>query len=275
MKKNRSKENGLKGNTLKENGFKNIRLRNCSSRNIFLMAIILLFCASLSYVFLSRTASYAADIENVKEQLLKKFPRTQRIDEIKESPIKGLYEITTPQMIYYYCPEKELLIFGEIWDSTGRSLTAERRAEAMAKKLQNLSLDKAVKIGKGKNTVIEFVDPECPHCKTVYNHLKDKDVTIYAFIVPLLGQKSEKKVKYFLCAKDKATAYHAIMSNQDAELSGNCNISDEQLNGQLNELRQFLSNYGLTGVPFLVVNGSPVNGANINLIDELLKNSKK
>ena len=272
MKKNRSKENVC------VRFCRPICESICRSKNVGLAVIALLFFVFLSCVFLSYifpVASYAADVEKVKEQFLKKFPRTQNIDEIKESPIKGVYEIVTPQTIYYYYSEKDLMIFGEIWDSTGKSLTAEKRAEITAKKLQNLPLDKAVKIGKGKNTVIEFVDPECPHCKTVYNHLKDKDVTIHAFIVPLFGQRSEKKVKYFLCAKDKANAYHEIMSRQDIEPSGNCGISDEHLNLQLNELRQFFSNFGITGVPFLVVNGKSVNGANITLIDELLKSPKK
>lgn len=261
----------MKKNDLEGNVFRNSRLRNFSLKNIPLIAFVLLFCASLSCVFLYSAISYAANVEKIKEQFLKKFPRTQNIDEINESPIKGVYEIVTPQTIYYYYPEKDLMIFGEIWDSTGKSLTMEKKTEITTKKIQKLPLDKAIKIGNGKNTVVEFIDPECPHCKTVYNYLKDKDVTIYAFVVPLFGSKSEKKIKYLLCAADKTSAYHEIMSQQDVGSPEKCNISDEQLNRELSELKQFLPNFGISGVPFLVVNGKPVYGANIDLVNNLLK----
>jgi len=231
-------------------------------------AVPAMAAVAMVFVFLLSAVgtAQAADAAKIREHFLRKFPRTQGVDEVRESPIQGIYEIATPRGIFYFHPEKELMIFGEIWDSTGKSLTAERREEMIAKKLQDLPMDKAVRVGSGKNTVIEFVDPECPHCRAGYNYLKDKDVTVHAFVVPLFGPKSEKKVRYLLCSGDRVKAYHEIMSGQDVDVPAGCNVPNERVS----ELRQLAMSRGITGVPFFLINGKPVSGANTRMMDRLL-----
>lgn len=231
--------------------------------------VLVLLCLS----FLTTVVHTAEDasIGKIKERFSQKFPATKNIEEVRKTPISGLYEMSSPNMLLYYYPEKELLIFGEIWNQGGKSLTAERRTEIMAKKMKNLPLDKAVKIGNGKKKVVEFIDPECTYCKRVYQYLKDKDVTVYAFVLPLMGQSSEKKVKYLMCAADKEKAYHEIMTKAEIGMPDNCSIG----NKKIDELRQFASAYGVTGVPFLLINGEPVHGANIQLINEKLDKGGK
>ncbi len=235
-------------------------------------AVLAMAVVAIAFVFLLSAVdtAQAADAAKIKEHFLRKFPRTQGVDEVRESPIQGIYEIATPRGIFYFHPEKELMIFGEIWDPTGKSLTAERREEMIAKKLQDLPMDKAVKVGSGKNTVIEFVDPECPHCRVGYNYLKDKDVTVHAFVVPLFGQKSEKKVRYLLCSGDRVKAYHEIMSGRDVDVPAGCNVPNERVN----ELKQLAMSRGITGVPFFLINGKPVSGANTRMMDQLLGENK-
>ncbi len=231
-------------------------------------AVLAMAVVAIAFVFLLSAVdtAQAADAAKIKEHFLRKFPRTQGVDEVRESPIQGIYEIATPRGIFYFHPEKELMIFGEIWDSTGKSLTAERRAEISVKKLQDLPMDKAVTVGSGKNTVIEFVDPECPHCRAGYNYLKDKDVTVHAFVVPLFGPRSEKKVRYLLCSGDRVKAYHEIMSGRDVDVPAGCNVPNERVS----ELKQLAMSRGITGVPFFLINGKPVSGANTRMMDQLL-----
>jgi len=59
-------------------------------------------------------------------------------------------------------PDTEYLIFGEIVTREGRNLTQERNAELMAKRMQTVPLERALKIGSGAHTVIEITDPIAP-----------------------------------------------------------------------------------------------------------------
>jgi thiol:disulfide interchange protein DsbC len=89
------------------------------------------------------------------------FPRLD-YDEINPSPIDGIYEVVSGDRIIYFVPRSQHLIYGEIWDAQGQSLTRTRQAQMMADRIKDLPLEKALKIGDGKNIVIEVTDPDCP-----------------------------------------------------------------------------------------------------------------
>lgn len=91
------------------------------------------------------------------------FPQI-KFDSFGPSPIKGLYEVIAGNNILYYSSEG-YLIFGELWSKDGQSVTAKRHAALMDEKAKNLKLADALKIGSGKNIVIEISDPDCPYCR--------------------------------------------------------------------------------------------------------------
>jgi len=78
----------------------------------------------------------------------------------------------------------------------------------------DLDLSKAVRIGSGSKTVIEFTDPDCPFCRQASRYLDGRpDVTRYVFFVPLDSHpKAKEKVRFILSQKDKARAYHDVMA---------------------------------------------------------------
>ncbi|MGB9810820.1 MAG: DsbC family protein, partial [Dictyoglomus turgidum] len=151
--------------------------------------------------------------EDIQKQLNKIFPNF-KIAEVNPTPIKGIYEVVGAESgtILYYSPEdKGYLFFGEIWDTSGKSLTAERREEIQQKRiaqmLKDLPLDIAVKVGSGPKTVIEISDPTCPFCRNAYEELKNhKDVTKYVFFLPTHGEHSIKQISEILCSKDMVKA---------------------------------------------------------------------
>ena len=106
-----------------------------------------------------------------------------------------------PNIIYFH-PEKDLLMFGEIWTKDGKNMTAEKKGQARFARLKDLPLDKAVKIGNGRNKVIEFTDPDCPYCRKASAFLKGrKDVTRYVFFFPLpIHKEAEAHARYVLCS---------------------------------------------------------------------------
>ncbi len=196
------------------------------------------------------------------------------VETVVKTPIEGIYEIVANQgsVIFYYAPKSELIIFGEIFDKYKKSLTQEKRDQLQTQKLADIPLDKAIKIGTGKNKVVEFSDPDCPYCRQAAEYFKNKDVTKYVYLIPIpqLHPKAEEKAKYILAAADKAKAYDEVMSGaKDKD-----DLSQQTISSEVNELFQAQQNVGkaigVTGTPVFWINGKYVPGANLKMFDTLL-----
>ena len=218
----------------------------------------------------------AKEQENVKQAIAAKIKEVTSInvEAVEKSPIEGIYEIVANKgsIVFYYAPKSELIIFGEIYDKNKKSLTQEKRDQLQAKKLTDIPLDKAIKIGTGKNKVIEFTDPDCPYCRQAAEYFKNKNVTKYVYLIPItqLHPKAEEKAKYILAAEDKVKAYYEVMSGaKDKD-----DLSSQKISKEVNDMyqaQQSIGNkIGITGTPAFWINGKYMPGANIKMFDTLL-----
>jgi thiol:disulfide interchange protein DsbC len=200
---------------------------------------------------------------------------------IEESGIEGLYEVTTGINIAYYAPANGRVIFGELFDKTGKNITAEKRQMLIAlqeaetaKLIDALPLDKAIRIGSGKNVVVEFTDIDCPYCRKVEEFFKNRrDITRYIFLFPLeqLHPRSLAKSREVLCSKDPAKAYRAAMEGKldKADLKG-CDDKEKDIDRILAEYKTTADKLGVSGTPMMWVNKKQVNGADTRKIEEYL-----
>ena len=207
---------------------------------------------------------------NAEKNLKKTFPQFS-FDSFRESPVKDMYEIVAGDQIFYFSPDG-YLFFGELWSKEGISVTARRKEEVMAARAKELPLEKAVRIGSGRNVVVEFTDPDCPHCRKAYEYLaKRTDITHYVFFFPLeqLHPDAAEKAKYVLCAENPGQAYGEVMSGKldgtHPELPAGC---DKE--GILNEHIKAGKKVGVRGTPAFFVNGTFISGANMPRIEKLL-----
>jgi thiol:disulfide interchange protein DsbC len=210
--------------------------------------------------------------ETVEQTLTKEFPGAD-FDVIKPTDIKGVYEIIKGSDIIYYVPDPGYLIVGDIFDKEGRNVTAERKGELFAESAKNLPLDKAIKVGSGKNTIVEFTDPDCSYCRTASSFFgQRKDVTRYIFFFPLpMHQDAENKIKYIFCAADRVKAYEDAMQGKfDDQKYEKCSKPEA---AELLELhKQIGQKMRISGTPFFIINGKKsVVGANIPEIEEALE----
>jgi thiol:disulfide interchange protein DsbC len=200
--------------------------------------------------------------------LKKNFPHL-KYDGFQPSAVKGLYEVTAGTQILYYSPESEILMAGEMMTREGRNLTHERKAEVIGRRMKEIPLDKALKMGEGKNIVIEFSDPDCGYCRKSSEFLAARtDITRYVFFFPL-SPLSEKKIRHILCAADREKAYkEAYAGKLDNEPFDACeNAVVEEI---LKDHRRAAAIVGIEGTPFFSVNGHAVAGADLPLIEKLL-----
>lgn len=194
---------------------------------------------------------------------------------IGPSEVPGMYEVLTGGRLLYFWPDKKWLFFGEIYDATGRSISAERLGELMKGRVDALVLDEAVKVGDGPIKVIEFVDPDCPYCRQWHDLAKTRsDLTRYVFFVPqdALHPLAAKKAEHILCAKDPIKTLEGMYERADAT---DKLVGCEAGRSRLDHHRQYAQKLGLSGTPSLVINGQVVAGFQPARINNLLNQAKE
>lgn len=211
---------------------------------------------------------------DVRQILSRTYPNIS-VGEVRYSDIPGLYEVEVGPNIVYFYPGKHLMVFGEIWTKEGKSITAARRDQLASKRAKDIPLAKGIRMGNGRNTVIEFTDPDCPYCRKASEYLKGRsDTTRYIYFFPLPAHKeAENKARFILCSSDKAKTYEEVMSGKydDRKVDG---CSDEKVSALLREHRDLAAKAGVTATPSFWINGRFVMGANIPAIESILKNQE-
>lgn len=159
-----------------------------------------------------------------------------QVESVARSPIAGLFEIRMGQDLYYTDAEGQYIVHGEITDlKTRRNLTQERLDKLYSVEFDKLPLKDAVvwKTGTGARRIAVFSDPNCGYCKRFERELAGvKDLTVYTFLVPVLGGDSPDKVDAIWCAKDRTQAYRDWMIDgiDPPRLLGACKTSPIERN---------------------------------------------
>ncbi len=206
----------------------------------------------------------------VEEKFQKSFPKNN-FESIKPTSIKGVYEIYTGNQIYYFMPEADVIIYGDIISKDGVNITRESNLKKMTAKMANLPLDSALKIGNGKTTVIEFMDPDCHYCRQAYNFFSTRqDVTIYIFFFPL-SQASERKIRHILCAPDKLKMFEDVMMGKFDNNTPLNICNDKKVDEIIRTHMRLDSQIGIRATPLFFIKGQLVNGFEVGTIEKLLK----
>lgn len=194
-----------------------------------------LLAAALACVSLAALAD-EADVRRAVEA------RLGKVEKIVKAPMAGVWEVTVDSQIYYSDDKGTYLIYGSMLDmKTGKNLTAERQFNA-------LPLELAVKQvrGSGKNVIVTFEDPNCGYCKKLAKDILTlKDVTVYTFLLPVLGDDSFEKSKAIWCAPDKSRAWVDWMTAGKAPpaVPAKCDL------GGLNKSAQLGAKLRINGTP--------------------------
>jgi len=172
----------------------------------------------LTLVTASLLASGAALSQEavIRKALPERIPSFPKIDEVRTTPIPGLYEVryAGTEILYTDAKGEHLLQGSLIETKTMSNLTEARIDKLSAVEFSALPLKDSVVIkqGSGARKMAVFVDPNCGYCKRFERDLVAiKDVTIYTFIIPILGPDSTTKSRDIWCAKDAVKSWRAWM----------------------------------------------------------------
>ncbi len=155
-----------------------------------------------------------------------------RIDEVRRTPMPNLLEVRIGNDLLYVDEKAQyILVQGELIDmKSNRNLTRERLDEVLAIDFDTLPLDLAFKqvVGNGKRRFAVFEDPNCGYCRKMRAEMVNLDnVTIYTFVIAILGGDSDLKARKVLCAADKVRAWSDLMLT--GKIPGNAGTCDTPL----------------------------------------------
>ena len=212
----------------------------------------------------------------IRKALSERIPQIPKIEEITPTPLAGIYELRlSTNEIYYSDATGNYLIQGNLIDTKSkRNLTEEREAKLSAIDFQSLPFKDSITLvhGNGKRKLAVFEDPNCGYCKRFERDLAKVDnVTVYLFLLPVLGPGSVEKSRNVWCAKDPGAAWVNLMQKDVMPATAQCNTAAIDRN------LEFARKYKITGTPTLVAqDGTRVPGAiDSAKIERLLADASK
>lgn len=198
--------------------------------------------------------------QQLKADLQKKLGANAKVRSVTPAPVGGLYEVLVGNDVFYTDSTGKYLIQGEIIELvTGKNITEQRQADLNRIKWTDLAQANAMKTvrGNGSRQLAVFSDPNCGYCKRLEKSLQQLDnVTIYTYLIPILGPDSLQKSKQIWCAADPYKAYMDWMINGTAP-NGKSDCATP-----LDKNMAYAKSYGITGTPTLFfTDGSRFPGA--------------
>lgn len=135
-------------------------------------------------------------------------------DEIKPTPVAGLYEAVAGTRVVYISADGNFMFNGDLVDLTARkNLSEARRANLINKVLDNIGEANMIVIGPAnpKRTITVFTDVDCPYCAKLHlevPELTKNGVKVRYLLFPRAGLESEtyKRSVAVWCAADRVKA---------------------------------------------------------------------
>lgn len=206
--------------------------------------------AAISLLSLAASTVYA-DENTVKESIAKSMP-TMKIDAIKPSEVKGLYEISVGANVFYVSEDGKYLLEGHLIDiAAKKDLTEGRLNESHIKAIKNLGVDKMIVFTPktSKYTVTIFTDIDCGYCRKLHSEIDSylaEGITVQYIFFPRAGKDSEsyKKAVSVWCADDRKAALTAAKKGENPKEKTCANPVDEHM--------KLASEFEVNGTPTIV-----------------------
>jgi len=205
-----------------------------------------------------------AEIADIRERMQQIDPSFEA-DEIRATPIEGLYEVVSGASVFYISRDGRLMVRGQIVDlENSRNLTAERRQQLVQQEIESLGEDSMLvyppQQGTARHTITVFTDTTCPYCRQLHVGLMDLvrqypvEVRYLMFPRAGLGADSADTLRNVWCAADPQAAMTAAKTGGSvAQRSDSCEPPIAQ---HFNLGREI----GVSGTPFMLVDDRIVPG---------------
>lgn len=192
-----------------------------------------------------------ADENAIRQALAKSMPDV-KVESVKPSQIKGLYEVAVGANIFYASEDGKYLIQGRLIDIESRTdLTEEKLGATRKQAIEKLGQDKMIvfKPKKSKYTVTVFTDIDCGYCRKLHSELDQymaEGITIQYLFFPRAGKGSDSydKAVSVWCSDDRKAALTAAKKGETPAAKTCDNPVDEHM--------QLGADFDVKGTPMIV-----------------------
>ncbi len=195
--------------------------------------------------------------------LIKLLPAGSKIDDLRPSPIAGIYELSQGADVSYLTADGKFFLDGNLYDMrTRENLTETQRTKARAA-LVNSVPESQMLIFSPKNplyTITVFTDVDCQYCRKLHSQMAELNklgVRVRYMFYPRTGPDTDswRKAEAVWCAADRNEALTRAKAGGAVDISKKCPqnpVAREYALGQ---------SIGVRGTPAIVTeNGGYING---------------
>jgi thiol:disulfide interchange protein DsbC len=204
-----------------------------------------------------------AQTADVRAALLKLLPAGAKLEDLRPSPIPGIYEFMQGAEISYLTADGKYFIDGNVYDmGTRENLTEELRARARST-LINAVPESQMVIFSPKNpqyTITVFTDVDCAYCRKLHSEMAELNhlgVRVRYMFFPRSGPNTDswKKAEAVWCSANRNEALTRAKLGAQMDLSKTCTtnpVAREYALGQ---------SIGVRGTPAIVTeSGEYISG---------------
>jgi len=191
--------------------------------------ILLLSLASATVPF-AVSADTAKDAsKDPRVELAAKIPGAKP-DELRESPIAGIYEMTRGTEVAYVTQDGKYAIAGDLYEmGTNVNLTENARRAERVKMLAGVPESQMVVFSPKdpKYTVSVFTDVDCGYCRKLHSQMADYNrmgIKVRYLFYPRTGPNTEswEKAEQVWCSNDRGQALTRAKLGEDIKAPKHC-----------------------------------------------------
>jgi thiol:disulfide interchange protein DsbC len=195
--------------------------------------------------------------------LLKRLPAGAKIEDLKPSPIPGIYEFTQGADVSYLTADGKYFLDGSLYDMDSReNLTEVVRMRARLAMISAVPESEMLIFGP-KNpqyTITVFTDVDCAYCRKLHSEMAELNrlgVRVRYMFFPRSGPNTDswKKAEVVWCSPDRNQALTRAKAGAQLDLSKTCDVTPVAREYALGQ------SLGVRGTPaILTENGDYIEG---------------
>jgi len=221
------------------------------------------FALGAAVAGLFRPSISAEQPPDPRAALVKLLPAGSKIEDLRPSPIPGIYEFTQGADVSYLTADGKYFLDGNVYDmATRENLTEALRTHARLQ-LINAVPESQMVIFSPKNplyTITVFTDVDCQYCRKLHSEMAELNklgVRVRYLFYPRTGPNTEswRKAEVVWCSADRNEALTRAKAGGQLDMNKTCGatpVAREYALGQA---------IGVRGTPaILTENGDFING---------------
>lgn len=203
------------------------------------------------------TATADSNTDKFKQNLASQLPEFT-INDVKPSPITGLYEVTMGGDTVLISADGKYLLTGDLIEvATRTNLSEKKRGMKILAAIEQTGEKDMIVIGpaKAKHTITVFTDVDCPYCAKLHNEVPEltkAGIKVRYLLFPRAGVGSEtyKRSVAVWCAKDRIKAVGIAKAGGALDMKTCDNPVDTNI--------RLGHSLGISGTPTLVLESGQV-----------------